>query len=29
MFSMMLVPMFGMLGLVADVGYMHFIKESA
>jgi Flp pilus assembly protein TadG len=29
MFTMMLIPMFGMLGLVADVGYMHFIKESA
>jgi len=29
MFTLMLVPMFGFLGLVADVGYMHFIKESA
>ena len=29
MFTLMLVPMFGFLGLVADLGYMHFIKESA
>ena len=29
MLTMMLVPMFGMLGLVADVGYMHFVKMSA
>jgi len=29
MLSLMLVPMFGMIGLVADMGYMHFIKMSA
>jgi len=29
MFTLALVPIFGMMGLVTDIGYMHFIKESA
>jgi hypothetical protein len=29
MFTLALVPMFGLMGLVADIGYMHFIKMSA
>src|SRR5260370_12879229 len=29
MVTFALIPMFGMLGLVADFGYMHFVKMSA
>jgi Flp pilus assembly protein TadG len=29
MVTLGLVPMFGMIGLVTDIGYMHFVKESA
>jgi len=29
MFTLTLVPMFGLMGLVTDLGYMHFIKMSA
>jgi len=29
MFTLALVPIFGMMGSVTDIGYMHFIKESA
>ena len=29
MFTLMLVPLFGMMGLVIDVGWMHFVKMSA
>src|SRR5262245_29319179 len=29
MFTLALVPMFGVMGLVTDIGYMHFIKMSA
>jgi Flp pilus assembly protein TadG len=29
MFTLALVPMFGIMGLVTDIGYMHFIKMSA
>jgi len=29
MFTLVLVPMFGLMGLVSDVGYMYFIKSSA
>jgi hypothetical protein len=28
MTSLLLVPMFGLLGLVTDIGYMHYVKES-
>jgi hypothetical protein len=29
MFTMAMVPMFGIMGLVTDIGYMHFVKMSA
>jgi hypothetical protein len=29
MFTLTLVPMFGLMGLVTDLGYMHFVKMSA
>jgi hypothetical protein len=29
MFTLALIPMFGLIGLVTDLGYMHFIKMSA
>lgn len=29
MFTLAMVPIFGIMGLVTDIGYMHFVKESA
>src|SRR5215472_10018329 len=29
MFTLALIPMFGIMGLVTDLGYMHFVKMSA
>ncbi len=29
MFTLAMVPIFGMMGLVTDIGYMHFVKMSA
>jgi len=29
MFTLALIPMFGIMGLVTDIGYMHFVKMSA